>query len=101
MSYGRKSLYLDVDKLPKAAKRFTLGRTLNNGMSAKVYQGVDRENGKISSSIIHLLFFLFIHLFPNWLLLPFNGFQYCWLKLIGSIILCRRDWFQNEIVHEI
>lgn len=45
MSYGRKSLYLDVDKLPKAAKRFTLGRTLNNGMSAKVYQGVDRENG--------------------------------------------------------
>lgn len=58
MSYGRKSLYLDVDKLPKAAKRFTLGRTLNNGMSAKVYQGVDRENGKISSSIIHLLFSL-------------------------------------------
>jgi len=44
MSYGRKSLYLDVDKLPQVAKRFSLGRVLNNGMTSKVYQGVDREN---------------------------------------------------------
>ena len=46
MSYYGKSLYLDFDNLPRVDHRFSLGRVLANGISAKICQGVDHDNGK-------------------------------------------------------
>ncbi len=44
-SYYGKSLYLDFDNLPRVDHRFSLGRVLAKGISAKICQGVDRDNG--------------------------------------------------------
>jgi len=93
MSYGRKSLYLDVDKLPKVGKRFTLGRVLNNGMSAKVYQGVDRENGNwfpcsLFASIYHS---------SGFILASFN----MWLPSITIRFVSSRRWNQLKDLKSI
>ena len=52
MSYKGKIQYLDLNKLPRPDKRFSVGRILAQGHCAKICEAIDHENGTI-----HLLFF--------------------------------------------
>lgn len=45
MSYYGKTLYLDFSKLPRVDKRFSLGRILDRGISAKICEAMDLEQG--------------------------------------------------------
>lgn len=57
MSYYGKTLYLDFENLPRVDQRFSLGRVLVKGISAKICQGVDHENGIILSTYQLFIFF--------------------------------------------
>lgn len=49
MSYKGKIQYLDLNKLPRPDKRFSLGRILATGHCAKICEAIDHENGNFLS----------------------------------------------------
>lgn len=55
MSYHGKTLYLDFTKLPRVDKRFSLGRILARGISGKICEAIDLEEGNVISTGLGLL----------------------------------------------